>query len=207
MFESLDLENFKKLVYTDLQQKNRFKFLLTPTAEGLSSFSASSALGAGLSLQGNFVTTVYLQNITFPTGPTIEYEELTKRPKGLIRPESVILTFLEDEKGTVWKYLQTWRKSIVYVSPQKGSNPVVAAAKTIAGSNIEYVFANNQDASERIGILLMGTASKKGQKFPRIMFYGLKLKNIEDIVIGYTEQNNLTYSVNCTVREIAAPLI
>ena len=200
MFPDLDRQNIQKLVNAQLQQKNKLKFLLVPTKEGFTS------IGGAAALTGNLITTLYIQTITFPGGPKLEYEETSARVKGLVKPEQVSFTFLEDENGTVWRYLQSWRKSIVYVSPPKGDglSPVTSA---LFSSNVEYVFSDNQEASERIGILLLSSGKKMGYKFPRIMFYGLKFKEFEDITVGYTEQNNLTYTVTCAVREIGAPLV
>lgn len=196
MFDYIDRENIVKLTNMNLQLKNKLKFLLLPSSESLG-LDAGSLGGAGLSLLGNVVTTLYLQSLDFPSGLTIEYDEISKKPKALIKPDTVSATFIEDEKGTVWRYFQTWRKTIAYVVP----------SWNVMSSNVEYVFADNQEASERIGILILQPSKKIGYKFPRIMFYGLKFKNIEQLQVGYTDGGNLTYTVVMTVKEIAAPLV
>jgi len=207
MFADLDRQTIKKLVMMELQQKNKLKFFITPTKEGLTSGSLGAGLAGGaLALAGNLITTTYIIDITFPASLSIEYDDNTLRPKSLVKGGEVVITFLEDEKGTVWRYLQTWRKTIAYVSPPKGGI-VSGPTSVLFSSNVEYVFADNQEASERIGILILSTAKKTGYKFPRIMFYGLKFKGIEDITLGYTQSGNLTYSLKCSVREVAAPLV
>lgn len=229
-----NLIEVQKLINTDLQQKNKFKFLLIPNFDSFKIPSVSSILTSILAgvnaLSGNTIMTTYLQSVTFPSSFGIEYHELTKTAKGLIRPEQVTMTFLEDESGTVWRYLQGWRKSVAYVAPQKAggfrngsglylggvANSTLSAAKTLLSSyDTEYVFANNQLASEVTGILLLQKASSekltyklqaKGQ-FPRIMFYGLKFKQIEDTTVSNTENGVLTHTATFTCREIAVPFI
>lgn len=207
MFPSVDKQNIKKLANLDLQQKNRFKLLMIPSKEGFKTInSGSGALGAALALAGNLVTTLYCQSVEFPSSISLEYDEVGKFVKSIMRPEEVKITFIEDEKGTVWRYLQTWRKSIAYVAPPKSSG-LSAPTDVLFSSKAEYVLADNQIAGERIGILLLGNIKNSGYKFPRIMFYGLKFKGLDNITIGYTEENNLTYSLNLSVNEVAAPLI
>lgn len=214
--------NVEKLAKLDLQQKNKFKVIMFPSYDSF--FSAggrgvpTAIVGAALALKGNEVTSLYLQSITLPASFTIEYEEVSKVPKGLVKPEQVTMTFLEDEKATVWRYLQTWRKTIAYVAPLKGEGKFpgagvgATAINTFLSAESEYVFADNQLASERIAILLPGKASDSTltygtAKFPRIMMYGLKFKGIEDITFSNEEGGNLTYSVSFSVREVAAPLV
>lgn len=202
-----DKSNIEKLIRLDLQQKNRFKLLMIPSKEGFSTIgSGAGAMGAALALAGNYVTTLYCQSVEFPASLNLEYDEVGKYIKTIGRPEDVKLTFIEDEKATVWRYLQTWRKSIAYAAPPKGEF-LSSASSALFSSKVEYVLADNQAAGERIGILLLGNIQNKTFKFPRIMFYGLKFKNLDNITIGYTEENNLTYSLNLSVNEVAAPLI
>ena len=202
-----DKSNIEKLLKLDLQQKNRFKLLMIPSKEGFSTISSGAgALGAALALAGNYVTTLYCQSVEFPSSLNLEYDEVGKYIKSIMRPEDIKLTLLEDEKGTVWRYLQTWRKSIAYAAPPKGDF-LQSSTSVLFSSKVEYVIADNQAAGERIGILLLGNIENKGYKFPRIMFYGLKFKNLDAITVGYTEENNLTYTLNLAVNEVAAPLI
>jgi hypothetical protein len=229
-----NFSEIKKLTKLDLQQKNKFKFLLIPNFDSFKIPSASSIITSVLTgtsaLLGNIVMSTYLQSVTFPSSFGIEYHDLTKTAKGLIRPEQVTMTFLEDENGSVWRYFQDWRKSIAYVAPQKaggfknesgfgageGANAVASGLKTLFSSyDTEYVFADNQLASECTGILLLQKSSSeklsyslkfKGQ-FPRIMFYGLKFKQIEDTTISNTESGLMTHTITFSCREIAAPLV
>lgn len=230
-----NLIEVQKLINIDLQQKNKFKFLLIPNFDSFKIPSVSSILTSILAganaLSGNTIMTTYLQSVTFPSSFGIEYHELTKTAKGLIRPEQVTMTFLEDESGTVWRYLQGWRKSVAYVAPQKAggfrtgmnylfagnaANSALSAAKTLLSSyDTEYVFANNQLASEVTGILLLQKASSEKltyglqikDQFPRIMFYGLKFKQIEDMSVSNTENGALTHTATFSCREIAVPFL
>lgn len=226
-------KEIQKLINLDLQQKNKFKFLLIPNFDSFKIPSASSIITSVLTgtstLLGNAIMSTYLQSVTFPSSFGIEYHELTKTTKGLVRPEQVSMTFLEDENGSVWRYFQDWRKSIAYVAPQKaggyenngglfsgGTNTVVSGLKSLFSSyDTEYVFADNQLASEATGILMLQKSSSeklsyslklKGQ-FPRIMFYGLKFKQIEDTSVSNTESGVMTHTITFSCREIAAPLV
>lgn len=222
----------QKLIKLDLQQKNKFKFLLIPNFDSFKQPSPSSLIsgliGGASALRGNLVTTTYLQSISFPASMGIEYHDLTKTAKGLVRPEQITLTFLEDEQGTVWRYLQDWRKSVAFVSPQKAggfingsshyylgnvANGIGSGLKSLFSSyDTEYVFADNQLASEMTGILILQKASDSKlsykvttKQFPRIMFYGLKFKSIEDVIVSNTESGMMTHTVQLSCREVAAP--
>jgi hypothetical protein len=229
-------KEIQKLINLDLQQKNKFKFLLIPNFDSFKIPSPSSITTSVLTgtstLLGNAIMSTYLQSVTFPSSFGIEYHELTKTAKGLVRPEQVSMTFLEDENGSVWRYFQDWRKSIAYVAPQKAggfkndggllgsageaANVVTSGLKSLFSSyDTEYVFADNQLASEATGILMLQKSSSeklsyslklKGQ-FPRIMFYGLKFKQIEDTSVSNTESGVMTHTITFSCREIAAPLV
>lgn len=203
-FKNLNRGNIKKLSELDLQQKNRWKFFIFPSQEA---FQSANPAGLALGLIGNLVTTLYLVDIDFPGSLTFNYEASGAAfyLKGITHPEEITMTFLEDEKATVWRYMNIWRKSIAYVEPWQGSSPV---GNTFINSDISYVFADNQRASERIGMLLFGDGEdKKFSKFPRIMFYGLKFKAIGSMQASNSEGGNMKITVQMSVREIAAPII
>lgn len=203
-FKNLNRGNIKKLSELDLQQKNRWKFFIFPSQEA---FQSANPAGLALGLIGNLVTTLYLVDIDFPGSLTFNYEASGAAfyLKGITHPEEITMTFLEDEKATVWRYMNIWRKSIAYVEPWQGKG---AVGNTIINSDVSYVFADNQRASERIGMLLFGDGEdKKFSKFPRIMFYGLKFKAIGSMQASNIEGGNLKLTVQMSVREIAAPII
>lgn len=214
-FKKLNQKNVKKLSELDLQQKNRWKFFIFPSQEAFTNFSPA---GVGLGLAGNLVTTLYLVDIDFPGSLTFNYESSGAAfyLKGITHPEEITMSFLEDENATVWRYMNIWRKSIAFVEPWKadtakygnGAAGAVSAANTLISSDVSYVFADNQRASERIGMLLFGDgADKKFSKFPRIMFYGLKFKAIGDMQASNSEGGAMKITVQMSVREIAAPVI
>ena len=193
----------------------RSKLIILPTYESFISGSAggpNAFASAALALLGNKITSLYLQSITLPSSFTIEYDEISKLPKSLVKPEQVSMTFIEDEQATVWRYLQTWRKTIAYAAPPSSSNAFGSAVKAFLSQEVEYVFADNQLASERVAILLPGKATDSTLtygtgKFPRIMMYGLKFKGMEDLTFSNEEGGNLTYTANFSVKEVAAPLV
>ena len=62
------------------------------------------------------------------------------------------------------------------------------------------------------GVLLLQKASDSKlsykvttKQFPRIMFYGLKFKSIEDVIVSNTESGMMTHTVQLSCREVAAP--
>lgn len=206
-FKNLNQTNIKKLSNLDLQQKNRWKFFIFPSAEA---FTSGNVTGLALGGLANLITTLYLIDIDFPGSLTINYESSGAAfyIKGMSHPEEITMTFQDDENATVWRYINTWRKSIAFVEPWKSEDVISSAASTLGGSDVSYVFADNQRVSERIGMLLFGDGEdKKFSKFPRIMFYGLKFKSIGNIQASNIESGNLKYTVVMSVREIAAPLI
>lgn len=206
-FKNINKSNLKKLSQLDLQQKNRWKFFIFPSAEAFTT-GGSGALGLSLGLAGNLITSLYLIDIDFPASLTINYEASGALfyIKGMTHPEELTMTFLDDENGLVWRYLNTWRKSIAFVEPWKKDTG--KSGNFITDSDVSYIFADNQRSSERIGMLLFGDgADKKFSKFPRIMFYGLKFKSFGNIQASNIEGGNLKYTVTFSVREIAAPLV
>lgn len=208
-FKNLNQKNVKRLSELDLQQKNRWKFFIFPSQEA---FQSNNPAGLALGLSGSLVTILYLVDIQFPASVVFNYEASGAAffIKGLTHPEEITMTFLEDEKATVWRYMNIWRKSIAFVEPWKNSPKGVVGdiGNTIVNSDVSYVFADNQRASERIGMLLYGDAEDKNfSKFPRIMFYGLKFKAIGDMQASNNEGGNLILTVQMSVREIAAPFI
>lgn len=204
-FKNLNKKNIRKLSELDLQQKNRWKFFIFPSQEA---FQSANPAGLALGLSGSLVTLLYLIDIDFAGSATFNYESSGAAffLKGITHPEEITMTFLEDEKATVWKYMNIWRKSIAYVEPWKGK--IGVSANTFISSDVSYVFADNQRASERIGMLLFGDGEDKTfSKFPRIMFYGLKFKAIGDMQASNSEGGNMKLTVQMSVREIAAPVI
>lgn len=230
----------QRLVNLDLQQKNKFKLLIIDNFSqslitGLTGGSLTSpSLGSGGVFKSLEVTTLYLQSISVPSPVTIEYEESeTKYAKSLKRPDPITMTFLEDEKGTVWKYLQTWRKQIVQAVPVGGLGAFVASSLGQGGSgaNVKYMFNDNQLIHRKTGILLLGygddrertrsitahtpggslklshkaQANKKLYKYPRIMLYGLTYASNSEIELSRSEEGNLLYTANFDVFEVGAP--
>lgn len=193
---SLNVKVGELLSNIDLQQKSRFDFLLfrtpfTSLPGGIDSVISSAASVAGLSAD-LAVAKIFVQSITFPAGMKVEFERINGDvyTKDLIYPESVNIKFLDDERGLVMRYLQDWFNDIMIPS---------STTDTKQG----YVFRDNQENARRTAILLLGNMKGKfPPKYPRITFYGLIPKEIQDITIGQEEKDNLTYDVSFMVREV-----
>lgn len=200
---ALDKKAIRALIDMDLQQVNTFKLILI---DRINPSLIGSLVGGASTLFGNAVTTVYLQTVTFPSAATIEYGvgHGIRYPKDLKPPENVTFTFLEDNKATVWRYLQTWRKSVIAVRPVGPGRFGLAALGQ--SEPADYMFADSIQSGKKMGILLLGSGTGRIGKFPRIVFQGLTWETMDEIQIGHTVSGHLTYTVTLSVDEIGTPL-
>lgn len=140
----------------DPQFKNHFIFVVTRNPFQSTSILSTigSTLGAPVDLAVNFF---YVRSVTFPNSVAFEYDKVNTDAyvKSLKIADNVRLTFMEDEKGTVKRYLKEWEKKVAFPSTDNllGSGPF--------GERKGYIFADNQAAAKRTGILLMRRATTK----------------------------------------------
>lgn len=222
----------------DPQMKNHFIFIVTrsPWQSTTVLGAIGSTIGAPIDIAVNFF---YVRSVTFPNSVSFEYDKVNTDAyvKALKIADNVRVTFMEDEKGTVKRYLKEWEKKVAFPSTDNllGSGPF--------GERKGYIFNDNQAAAKRTGILLMRRATTKpirkglgdqiisaavqtlqgknglakpsvtpgnGNEFsfyPRNMFYGLVFKSMEDITVGHAEGDHLEYAVDFSVDEVASPLL
>lgn len=195
--QALNPKIVAQLQKLNLQQKSRFDFLLfrTPLSESTNSSSASLLANSALDIAGLgldlVVAKVFVQKITVPT-MKFQYERINGETytKDLEYPELVQITFIDDERGLVMRYLQDW------------FNDVAVPASNFSTKK-GYIFRDNQEKARRTGILMLqNTRGKLPPTYPRITYYGLVPKDIGDITIGQDEKDHLTYEVNFSVREV-----
>ena len=125
------------------------------------------------------------------------------------------MNFIDDRYGTVRRFLISWLKDTAIVSYNKASNDLVTGAKAglskvfTTQDSVSYVFADNQIAAKKIGIVILGNT--KGELnplyYPRTMLYGLRPTSLGNIVLSHEETGAITYDVEFSVDEVATPLI
>lgn len=204
IFSKVDRNVFRTLTKQDLQHKNRFKLILV---SAFGSGVARAILSAARTVASNLVSIFYLQSITLPSAVELEYEGNVRNKilRTMKTPSEISMTFLESEKAVVWRFLQDWRKQIVTVASTSLGN---YASGLFTGNNqTEYVFADNQNAAKKLGILLINTGNDKNLYFPRIMLYGIRPISFGELALGQDESGNLTYNCTFTVDEIGTPVI
>jgi hypothetical protein len=70
-----------------------------------------------------------------------------------------------------------------------------------------YVFKDNQKAAKRTGMLLMFPRDNSAPLYPRIMFYGLCIKNIGAYTVNQNDNEPMRYTVEFSIDEIKIPQI
>jgi hypothetical protein len=159
----------------NLQHKNQFEILFTPdsSGEGLSKLKA-----IGYSLLDSVITKLYIQTIE-ATFVSFTYERADNKQylKDVEYPESVKMTFLEDEIGTVRQYMNKWSNSIATID-----------------DNGMFVFEDDQTANKRNAILtpLMKDGLPSGAW---VQFKGLKYMSMETIPFDQSSPENMIIDV------------
>lgn len=193
VFDREDKEILNFLQNTQLQQKNRFKFVIF--AFPFSLIGAASVIGDAA------VSTFYLRSVTLPllnnfeTAPVNENKYVTR----ILPPDDVTMSFFEDEQATVARYFKMWEELI--------QTPVGFGTTTLGLPRKNTEFRDDQESGKKTGLLLLQNSDGKVSKFPRIMLYGLMYKSADTITIGHQETDNLILNVTFSVDEIAFPLL
>lgn len=164
------------LAYTELQHKNQFEIILYPdmSGGGLSTAKAiKNAIGDSL------ITKLYVQTIE-ATFVAFTYERADNKQyiKDVEYPESITMTFLEDEFGTVRDYINNWVKSIATIDDSTGM----------------FVFDNDQRANKRNAIVTpLGKSGLPSGAW--VQFNGLKYMSMEPITFDQASPENMMLSV------------
>lgn len=135
------------------------------------------------------ITRLHLRSISF-SFPKFEYTTVlhTKRAINITHPDSITMTFLEDEFGTIKKFTEIWARSIA-----KRSNTGL------------FVFRNNQLFSEKNAIILL----QNGQGLPTPLYpigwlklEGLKFEGTSDYILSHDARDLMTIEITCAVDNI-----
>lgn len=166
----------------DPQNKNLFEVLLYPSDI---SFSSPSTIAlAGLDI---LLTRIYIQSIDVPF-LNLDYQDYqeVKEVKDIIYPDSISITFIENELGFVRTYIAKWIETII--EPVKG-------AKNYENS---YYFSPNQQGAKKNGVIVPFTGLGL-PSFPVIKFWGLKPKSIENIIFSQGDGDPMLIVVSFNV--------
>lgn len=209
----------KHLIKTELQLKNYFKLIILESMEN--NMNVENGMGQfGIATIGSIIGTVisvlYLKSFSI-NGVNIVYEgNMEKYARDIKSPESVTMSFIDDSKGVVRRYLIAWLKQSAIVSYNKASKSDDSYAQKgfkktfVAQDNVSYVFADNQLAAKKTGILLLGNTVGKlidPLNFPRTMLYGLRPHSVGELSGSQEDGTVMTYDVTFAVDEVATPLI
>jgi hypothetical protein len=166
------------------QNMNVFEVILTPT------YPASS-WKEGIDIAGgNYLAKLHLKSIG-TTFTSIEYDNLNevKGTKGVVYPEEITLTFIENQEGAVRNFLNSWFKQIIFTN------------ELSIGGNAQWVFKDNQLASEKNAIIipLQRTGTPSGAW---IQINGLKLKNVGALEFSQESAEMMVITATCKVDNI-----
>lgn len=179
----------------DPGNKNLYMLILYP--KGVDDLSIGGSI-LDIALD-TLIATVYTRSFDIPF-MSIDYEAFgeIKGSKKVIYPDSVNISLLEDEFGTVRNYLYKWLNNIIF--PVDEIDPISGIAR------VNYVFTDNQEGAKKNAILL----SQSGIGLPSlrpIKMYGLKFQSLDNVTYGHGESEPLIYSVTCAVDSVwFAPL-
>ncbi len=206
-----------ELVDMDLQNKNKFSFLVSRKLKtNNTERMKKSAIGVGMDILINrlYIESIEINNNTF-TSERIDDNQFIK---AIEYADEISIEFLEDEKGLVRRYLSEWEDCICYPAKQFGNGIGISDVaglidtekNTFEKIDIEktgYIFRDDQEYAKRTGMLLLQKANGGIPLYPRVMFYGMVIKNVGSFTIGHTETGNLTYTVSFAVDDVKIPLL
>ena len=200
----------------DLQLKNKYEFVITKKPEisvperantaGVISAVANTAASVAGTAASILITNLYCQSIevNFPVVGTEKAAD-NNYASSIQYPESITVTFLEDEQGTVMRYLQQWHSDIQLI--QTESPALFSNLGKDTDTAYGRVFRDNQEKAKRNGMLLLQKASREFSLYPRIMILGMMLKNIEPFTISDSESGNLTLTTVFSVADVRVPIL
>jgi hypothetical protein len=163
----------------DPQNKNIFEMLIYPA-------SLSGLLSIGTAVLDTIVAKLHVQSITM-NFPGIEYQTWNeeKVPTGVLYPEEISITFLENDLGIIRNYMDHWFEEILYVNPITG----------------EWVFRDNQVAAKKNAIIIpqmkVGLPSTAW-----IQITGMKYKVMEGITLSHADGDPMMLTVTFAVDNV-----
>jgi hypothetical protein len=197
---------FKYLLKMNVQPRSKFDFLIFRSPGSAS--ASFSALSAGMDIVGMGVDIVmakiHVTDLTFgPNKLSIKRINGDQYVEDIEYTDTITAKFIEEERGLVMRYLMDWFGDIYVPSTTGGTNTGTLLNSIVVNTKRGYVFKDNQEAARRTGMLLMANGRGKFPGYyPRITFYGMIPKAIEDISIGQDNKEHMTYDVSFSVRDI-----
>jgi hypothetical protein len=213
MFTQLNRKAFLDFQKKSWQVKNRFELILLPSAVSISSVvSIGSTAISGLA--GLNVAKLHLREITFPPSVSFDYEALHEHKyiSKVTHPTTVTMRFIEDEQGTVIRYIMAWIND-TYAQPDP-TNLLEAGQSLITGVTginlgTGYALRENQLLARRTGMLLL--EEKGGNRdapiYPRIMMWGLGFQSVAEVTLNHEDASPLEYEVTCSVDRVFIPTL
>lgn len=219
MFELLNKSLTQQFFEKEWQAKNRWEFILLPSSLSIGPSLVSSAVNLAQTsiagVGGLEVTKLHLREITFPPNVGFEYERLHQQiyVSKVLPPDTITMRLLEDENGTVIRYLRGW-SSQIYVEPDAlslegtASRAMDSVMNAFGSDSLStgYVLRDNQVAAKRIGIILL--SQKDGNdipNYPRIILYGLMLQSVDPITLDHQTGEPLEYNITCAIERVFIP--
>ena len=160
----------------EMQHKNQFEVIFFPDTSG---DWKSNLKASAFALLDTVIVSLYVQSVVV-TFSSIEYERADNIQyiKDIEYPESIKMTFYEDDLGVVRTYLNVWMKNIANVD-----------------TDGKFVFNDDQIYSKKNATLtpLMKTGLPSGAW---VGFKGLKIKNIGDITFDQSSPEQMLIDVD-----------
>lgn len=149
----------------DPQNKNIFEIMLYPASI---STDPSSIATAALD---SIISKLHIQSITMSfVGLEYDVWNEEKIVKGVIYPEEITITFIENEIGIVRNYLTHWLNQVVYVSSITG----------------EWIFKDDQISAKKNAIII--PQMKIGTPSPGwIQITGIKYKQLGSLTLAHSD--------------------
>ena len=156
----------------ELQHKNQFEILFTPFAWSLNATVAFQVI------KDNAIAKLYVQTVE-ATFLSIAYERADNKQyvKDVEYPESIRMTFIEDEFGSVRRWANSLMESVAIVD-----------------DNGMFIFQDNQNDSKRNAILipLMKSGLPSGAW---VQFKGLKYMSMETVSFDQASPENMLIDI------------
>jgi hypothetical protein len=169
----------------DPQNKNLFELILYP-ANITFGLTAEDLKFLGQAALDTVIARLYVQsiNVSFRDFEYQDYNEL-KGIRDIKYPDTISMTFIENELGFVRNYIRYWEKSI-------GDKSLLSE---------QFLFNNNQSITKKNGILvpLMGI----GLPNPAVIrFIGLKFKSWGELTFSHGDGDPMLLTVNFSVDDV-----
>ena len=157
---------------------------------------------------GMKINKLFLQelNLSFPQ---IEFNEENNftYPTKIVQPTDITLKFLEDEEGTVTRYILSWMSDIytaVNLNKKGDIKTIALKFSEMLYEKNQFVFKDEQKATKRTGILkfLRSDYTASVVNFPSIVIYGMRPKGIQGFTASNTEEGLLNIEVNFRIDEV-----